>query len=49
MGSDSITPFLEYEDKWVILLALTSNNGSLDFQNIKDKNGKQLFKQVLEI
>ena len=48
MGSDSITPFLEYEDKWVILLALTSNNGSLDFQKIKNKDGKQLFEQVLE-
>jgi len=48
MGSDSITPFLEYEDKWVILLALTSNNGSLDFQKIKNEDGKPLFEQVLE-
>ena len=48
MGSDSITPFLEYEDKWVILLALTSNIGSLDFQQIKNEDGKQLFEHVLE-
>ena len=48
MGSDSITPFLEYEDKWVILLALTSNIGSLDFQNIKNEDGRQLFEKVLE-
>ena len=39
MGSDSVTPFLEYEDKWVILLAVTSNNGSLDFQKIKNEGG----------
>ena len=48
MGSDSVTPFLEFEDKWVILLALTSNIGSLDFQKIKNEDGKQLFEQVLE-
>jgi len=48
MGSDSVTPFLEYKDKWAIVLALTSNKGGLDFQKIEDKNGKQLFEQVLE-
>ena len=32
MGNDSVTPFLEYKGKWVILLALTSNKGSQDFQ-----------------
>ena len=48
MGSDSVTPFLEFKDKWVILLSLTSNIGSLDFQNIKNEDGKQLFEQVLE-
>ena len=48
MGSDSVTPFLEFDDKWVILLALTSNIGSLDFQNTKNEDGKQLFEQVLE-
>jgi orotidine-5'-phosphate decarboxylase len=48
MGSDSVTPFLEFEDKWAIVLALTSNKGGLDFQTIKGGNGKPLFKQVLE-
>lgn len=48
MGSDSITPFLGYEGKWVILLALTSNPGSHDFQLIEDKDGKCLFEQVLD-
>jgi orotidine-5'-phosphate decarboxylase len=49
MGSDSVKPFLDFEDKWAIVLALTSNKGGLDFQKIEDKNGKQLFEQVLEI
>jgi len=35
MGEDSVTPFLEYKNKWVILLALTSNNGAEDFQTLK--------------
>ena len=48
MGADSVTPFLEFEDKWVILLALTSNVGSMDFQLIKDENGKPLYQTVLE-
>ncbi len=48
MGEDSVKPFLEYEDKWVILLALTSNKGSNDFQMTEDKNGKRLFEKVLE-
>lgn len=48
MGSDSVTPFLGYEGKWVILLALTSNPGSHDFQLIENKDGKQLFEQVLD-
>ena len=48
MGSDSVTPFLEFKDKWAIVLALTSNKGGLDFQKTEDKNGKQLFEQVLE-
>ena len=48
MGEDSITPFLEFEDKWVIVLALTSNKGGLDFQKIESKDGKKLFQQVLE-
>ena len=48
MGEDSVTPFLGYDGKWVILLALTSNKGSHDFQLIEDKEGKRLFEQVLE-
>lgn len=48
MGEDSVTPFLGYKDKWVILLALTSNKGSHDFQLTADNNGKRLFEKVLE-
>lgn len=47
MGEDSVIPFLQYEDKWVVLLALTSNKGSLDFQLTEDKNGKRMFERVL--
>lgn len=47
MGEDSITPFLTYKDKWVILLALTSNKGSHDFQMTENKNGTRLFEEVL--
>ena len=47
MGEDSITPFLGYDDKWVILLALTSNKGSYDFQLTEDNNGERLFEKVL--
>ena len=48
MGVDSITPFLEYPNKWTIVLALTSNNGSNSFQNLKLENGNFLFQEVLE-
>lgn len=48
MGEDSVGPFLKYNDKWVILLALTSNKGSHDFQLLEDRNGKRLFEHVLE-
>lgn len=48
MGRDSVSPFLGYEGKWVILLALTSNSGSLDFQMTEDKDSKRLFESVLE-
>jgi orotidine-5'-phosphate decarboxylase len=48
MGEDSVTPFLGYDDKWVILLALTSNKGSHDFQLTEDKNGERLFEKVLK-
>ena len=47
MGEDSVTPFLQYENKWVILLALTSNKGSHDFQLSEDKEGERLFEKVL--
>ena len=47
MGEDSVTPFLQYEGKWVILLALTSNKGSHDFQLTADTKGERLFEKVL--
>ncbi len=47
MGSDSVSPFLTYPNKWVILLALTSNEGASDFQMIEDSNGKTLYQNVL--
>lgn len=47
MGEDSVTPFLGYEGKWVILLALTSNKGSHDFQLTEDAQGQKLFEKVL--
>ena len=49
MGEDSVTPFLAYEGKWVILLALTSNKGSQDFQLTADANGERLFEKVLRV
>lgn len=48
MGSDSVTPFLGYDGKWVILLALTSNPGSKDFQFAEDTDGNPLWKRVIE-
>ena len=48
MGEDSVTPFLGYEGKWVILLALTSNKGSHDFQLTEDRQGERLFEKVLK-
>lgn len=48
MGEDSVKPFLEYNGKWVILLALTSNKGSHDFQLTEDKSGERLFEKVLK-
>lgn len=48
MGEDSVTPFLDgYDGKWVVLLALTSNKGSFDFQLTEDKDGERLFEKVL--
>jgi orotidine 5''-phosphate decarboxylase, subfamily 2 len=49
MGEDSVLPFLTYEDKWVILLALTSNKGAFDFQFIPEaESGEKLFEKVLK-
>ena len=48
MGEDSVKPFLIYPEAWVILLALTSNKGSHDFQLTEDANGERLFEKVLE-
>jgi orotidine-5'-phosphate decarboxylase len=47
MGEDSVTPFLEFDNKWVILLALTSNKGANDFQFTQDAGGEELYKKVL--
>lgn len=48
MGEDSVKPFLIYPEAWVILLALTSNKGSQDFQMTEDTNGERLFEKVLK-
>ena len=47
MGKDSISPFLEVKGKWVIMLALTSNEGSKDFQQLQLEGGKKLFEEVI--
>ncbi len=47
MGKDSVEPFLAFENKHTIMLALTSNEGAFDFQTL-DAGGKELYKQVLE-
>lgn len=48
MGEDSVTPFLEFKDKWVVLLALTSNKGALDFQ-MDSVGGERVFEKVLRV
>jgi len=48
MGNDSVSPFLEFSNRWVILLAATSNVGGLDFQYKKIEGGKRVFEEVLE-
>ena len=48
MGEDSVRPFLETEGKWTILLALTSNAGSRDFQHTPQENGEPLFAKVMQ-
>lgn len=47
MGEDSVTPFLQYPEKWVILLALTSNKGAYDFQFF-EQEGEKLYEKVLK-
>lgn len=47
MGEDSVTPFLGYEEKWVVMLALTSNKGAADFQLTADSQGERLFEKVI--
>ncbi len=47
MGSDSVKPFLKFENKWTVVLGLTSNEGSADFQQQKI-NGKELYLNVIE-
>ena len=49
MGEDCVTPFLQYDGKWVVLLALTSNKGSHDFQLTTDTDGERLFEKVLRV
>lgn len=46
MGEDSVTPFLQYDGKWVVLLALTSNKGAFDFQFL-ESDGMKLYEKVL--
>lgn len=49
MGSDSVKPFFRYEDKWVILLALTSNIGAYNFQTQMLQSGENLYESVIKI
>lgn len=49
MGSDSVLPYLDYKNKWVIILAATSNLGAQDFQFLKTENDKHLFENVLDV
>lgn len=48
MGKDSVTPFLDFDEKWAIVLALTSNEGSKDFQNFTNNADKQLYQEVID-
>ena len=49
MGSDSVKPFLEYDNKWVIILGLTSNSGSADFQHLELSDGTSLYETVISV
>jgi len=48
MGEDSVIPFLDFPNKWVILLGLTSNKGAFDFQFIENAEGEALFESVVK-
>ena len=48
MGEDSVTPFLDFKGKWAIVLALTSNQGSKDFQNFQNTEHSQLYEEVIK-
>lgn len=48
MGSDSVLPFLDYKDKWVIVLAVTSNKGAEDFQRLRTEAGQELYMEVIQ-
>jgi len=48
MGEDSVKPFLEFSGKWVIILALTSNRGALDFQTLETSDGTPFYQHVIE-
>jgi orotidine-5'-phosphate decarboxylase len=48
MGEDSVKPFLEFKDKWAIVLGLTSNTGSKDFQQVTMQSNQPLYKEVLK-
>jgi orotidine-5'-phosphate decarboxylase len=48
MGEDSIRPFLEYDNKWAILLGLTSNPGAMDFELIQTQNGRKVYEEVIQ-
>lgn len=48
MGEDSVTPFLSYDNKWVVIIALTSNKGADDFQ-YHNEDGIRLFERVLTV
>ncbi len=47
MGQDSVLPFLAYDDKWVILLALTSNTGAQDFELLRTSENRFIFEEVI--
>ena len=47
MGKDTVKPFLEFPNKWAVLLALTSNNSANDFQTVKIENGRALYEEVI--